>query len=97
MSAVTFCTIIYMAQAFMDVVIDGLTVVQQKIDQERGSNDLQSLAWGSYVVGGLLFGFFTMGFLARESEKSIFFMTGILGIVVTIASLGLNKKLEDGE
>jgi len=50
-----FSWLISLSQAFMDVVIDGVLVNQQKLDLERGSEDLQLYCWTSYVFGGLFF------------------------------------------
>ena len=48
--------------AVMDVVLDGLMVIQARNDPTNGSQDLQSLCWLSgyvagmsgYIVGGIL-------------------------------------------
>ena len=45
---------ISLSLSFMDVVTDGILVNQQKLDQVRGSEDLQLYAWGSFTLGGFL-------------------------------------------
>jgi MFS family permease len=88
-------TTIYFSQAFMDVVIDGLTVQQQKIDQENGSNDLQTVSWGSQVAGGLLFGTAGGIILEKFHERYVFVLVGILGFLILIVSIKLDPELEE--
>lgn len=40
--------------AVMDVVVDGLLVVQQRRDHKCGSEDLQSMCWAFNSIGGLI-------------------------------------------
>lgn len=42
------------AGAVMDVVVDGLMVVQQRRDPISGSEDLQTFSWAMVGLGGVL-------------------------------------------
>ena len=48
--------------AFLDVVVDGMMVVQARLDPEHGSEDLQSYSWGLAGIGGIL-GFLIGGYM----------------------------------
>ena len=41
-----------LASAFMDVVVDGLMVMQARRDQTNGSQDLQTYSWQLLGLGG---------------------------------------------
>lgn len=46
-----------LTNAFNDVIVDALMVYEAKKDLKRGSEDLQSLAFGTHSVTGLLAAF----------------------------------------
>jgi MFS family permease len=40
--------------AFMDVIVDGMMVVNSRKNPEAGSEELQAYSWGFYGVGGVV-------------------------------------------
>jgi hypothetical protein len=42
------------AGAVMDVVVDGLMVINSRKDPNFGSEELQSYSWGFYGLGGIV-------------------------------------------
>lgn len=87
-------TAIYFAQAFMDVVVDGLMVCQQRLDPQTGSENLQAYSWICYSVGGTLFGI-TGGFLLDSLSPSfVFYITALIGLCITVNGFMTSPKLE---
>jgi MFS family permease len=81
---------------FMDVVVDGLIINQQKIDPVHGSEDLTMYAWICYAAGGSLITIAAMIILAMN-DNDVFFvwiLLLLLGISLFCSSLYLSMDLE---
>ena len=89
-------TMIYLSQAFNDVVVDGLMVSQQRLDPETGSENLQAYSWICYGIGGALFGILGGFFLESLSASFVFYMVAGLGLLITINGLFIPMVLEEG-
>jgi drug/metabolite transporter (DMT)-like permease len=48
------CMVNSLGGAFMDVVVDGLMVINSRSDPNAGSEDLQSYSWMMYGIGGVV-------------------------------------------
>lgn len=92
--AVLFGLILYLSQAFMDVVVDGLMVMESRKDPKQGSIDLQTYSWAMFGVGGTLFGTLGGFLLQHTSANVIFFVTAVLGLILGISGFALDSKLE---
>ena len=92
--AVLFGLILYLSQAFMDVVVDGLMVMESRKDPKQGSVDLQTFSWAMFGVGGTLFGILGGFLLEHTSAKVIFFVTAVLGLILGISGFALDSNLE---
>ena len=81
----------------MDVVVDGLSVSQSRIDPKLGSQDLQAFttltAGISGMTGYLLGGILTQAGYARES----FIIVGVIALLINISACFLDKKFETSE
>ena len=87
-------TLIFLAGAFMDVVVDGLMVQQQRLDPAKGSEDLQSLSWAMYGVGGVVGS--GAGGLATQYGYSeyVFYSLGAIGLIVALTGFLMSSRLE---
>ena len=81
----------------MDVVVDGLSVAQSRIDPKLGSQDLQAFttftSGFSGMIGYLLGGIVTQAGYARES----FFIVGVIALLINLSACFLDKKFETME
>jgi MFS family permease len=100
-----FATINSIGGGFMDVVIDGLMVVNSRLDPVAGSEDLQSWSWTFYGVGGIvgciLAGYFLSGYdeagnPAGNPYACYLIMAGVAA-VIAVSGLFIDKKLEGNQ
>lgn len=91
---VAFLVVTALTGAVMDVVIDGLMVVQQRRDPNSGSEDLQTFSWACVGVGGIL-GSLGGGFLTDAGvERWCFASKSILGFIIAGVAMTMDKSLE---
>lgn len=95
----TWLLVVYsMGGAFMEVVCQGLMVVESRKDSKSGSEDLQTFAWIMYgvggsiacLVGGWLDGVWPNGWGAMAS----FFITAIFVAVLGIGGFWIDPSME---
>ena len=67
---------------------------QQKLDLDRGSENLQFLSWGAFAIGGLLFTVISGALLERDRPDLVFCVLAFLGLVIFIFSWFLDPELE---
>jgi hypothetical protein len=89
--------------AFMDVVVDGMMVINSKSDPTGGSEDLQSYSWMFYGLGGItgcgasalfLSGHDPVTGEANGNPYPCFLMMTVFGGLVGISGFFIDKKLE---
>lgn len=81
--------------AYLDVIVDAMMVTYSRIDEEDGSEQLQSLSWISLGAGGI-FGSLFGGFMTQSMHpKWGFLLYSLYGLVVM--GLGLMLKEEGGK
>ena len=94
---VALIAITQICSAMMDVVVDGLSVSQSRIDPKLGSQDLQAFitltAGISGMTGYLLGGILTQAGYARES----FLIVAVIALLINISACFLDKKFETME
>jgi predicted MFS family arabinose efflux permease len=70
----------------MDVVIDGITCIQQKNDPKNGAEDVQTFAQftrNAASISGSLFG----GLLAKHSQPQYaFYIYGVVSLICCVSS-----------
>ena len=83
-----------LASAFMDVVVDGLMVMQSRKDQESGSQDLQTYSWQLLGLGGMIGG--VAGGLITQYGNShwIFYIFGLIGAFIAVAGSLMDADIE---
>lgn len=89
--------------AFMDVVVDGLMVINSRSDAAKGSEDLQSWSWMFYGIGGIVgcsfSGWFLSGLDANGEPDGnpylCFLVMTFFGCMVGISGLFIDKKCEE--
>ena len=92
--AVAIITLAMFALAMSDVVVDGLTVDQQRLDPKNGSEDLQSYVWAVAGISGVI-GYIAGGFLTEYGyAKQSFYIGAGVAIIINISACFLDKKLE---
>lgn len=80
--------------AIMDVVVDGLMVVQQRRDPNSGSEDLQTYCWAMVGLGGII-GSLGGGYLTEAGIESwCFAAKSLLGFVIMGVAMTMDKSLE---
>lgn len=91
---VTFLVVTSLAGAVMDVVVDGLMVVQQRRDPNSGSEDLQTFSWACLGIGGV-FGSLGGGFLTdADADRWCFAAKSIVGFLIAGIACTMDKSLE---
>ena len=84
-----------LASAFMDVVVDGLMVMQSRKDQANGSQDLQTYSWQLLGVGGI-FGGVAGGLITQYSNTLyVFYIYGVLGLLIATSGLYMSAAIEE--
>lgn len=91
--------------AFMDVVVDGLMVINSKKDPTEGSEDLQSWSWMFYGIGGVVgcsaAGYFLSGQDANGDPAGqpmvCFSIMAVFGCAVGISGLFIDPSLEENQ
>lgn len=87
--------------AFMEVVCQGLMVVEARKDIEAGSEDLQSFAWVMYGVGGTigcwLGGHFTTVYPHGGGARLCYAIVAFFCLVLGAAGFFINKSLESNQ
>ena len=78
----------------MDVVVDGLMVVQQRRDPNSGSEDLQTFSWAMVGFGGVV-GSLAGGYLTEYGlEKWCFGAKGCIGFLIMVVACKMSKEIE---
>ena len=91
---VAIITLAMFSMAMSDVVVDGLTVDQQRLDPKNGSEDLQSYVWAVAGVSGVI-GYIAGGILTEYGyARQSFYLAAVMAVIVLISACLLNKKLE---
>lgn len=83
-----------LASAFMDVVVDGLMVMQARQDQINGSQDLQTFSWQLLGLGGIIGG--VAGGLITQYFNShwVFYIFGTLGFFIAVSGYLMSAEIE---
>jgi MFS family permease len=100
-----FCSLNALGGAFQDVVADGLMVVAARNDPKQGSEELQSLSWGMYGMGGILGCIMSGYFLSGQTPDGTpdgnpypcFIVMTIFGLLIGFSGLFIDKSLEDNQ
>ena len=83
-----------LASAFMDVVVDGLMVMQSRRDQVNGSQDLQTFSWQLLGLGGIIGGI-SGGLITQYYDTHlIFYVFGFLGFLIMLSGLAMSNEIE---
>jgi MFS family permease len=91
--------------AFMDVVVDGMMVINSRQDPTSGSEELQAYSWAFYGLGGmmgcLISGYFLTGEDANGTPTGnpyiCFYIMVFFSAAVGISGLFIDKSLEDNQ
>jgi MFS family permease len=90
------CMMSQLSCAVMDVIVDGLMVMQAKAHPIGGSEDLQSYSWVMFglggVVGSLVGGAITLSFDPCYS----FYFVAFVGMIISTLGLCMDSSLESG-
>ena len=78
----------------MDCVVDGLMVQQQRIDPAYGSEELQSLSWAMYGVGGVAGSLFVGYTTQNDCNELTFIALAALGMLLSIIGCTMSMNLE---
>jgi len=92
-----------MALAFMDVVVDGLMVLNARLDPKAGSEELQVFSWGFFGLGGT-FGCLAAGLLLNPKDPITqdpagypyvcFLLMMLFGFGISVSGFFIDKRLE---
>ena len=82
--------------AVMDVVVDGLMVINSRKDPTAGSEELQAFSWGFYGLGGMVGCTLSAVLLGPiTSPQACFYVMAFFGASVGISGLFIDPRLED--
>ena len=92
-------TVYSIGGAFMEVVCQGMMVVECRKDPKYGSEDLQTFAWCMYGIGGT-FACFMQGWLCTKWPDGkgaliCYLITGVFTGILGVAGFFLDKDLEE--
>ena len=76
--------------AFMDVLVDGMIVVQARKDKESGSEKIQSFTWTVQMTGAVVGSALSSYITGYYHPKWSFFVYSIFGLVVVYSGYQLN-------
>ena len=89
--------IVSFSGAFLDVVVDGVSCIQQRRDLKYGSQDLNTWAWGFQGLGAI-FSAGQGGYIAEHSKARYAFIAyAVIALIGLIYSIVLDKEIEDNE
>lgn len=94
MTVVLILMIGSLSQAFSNVVIDAIIVIQARKDPRLGSQDLLSVAWLFQSFGGVIGCLIAALMLDNIHPKYAFLGFGILGLFLAIGSCFLSSEAE---
>lgn len=86
--------------AFMDVVVDGMMVINSRNDPDQGSEELQAFSWGFYGLGGVvgcLFAGYYLSVAGGQNPAMCFWVMVVFCAAVGISGLFIDKKLESNQ
>ena len=87
-------TVMGLSGAVMDVVVDGLMVVQQRNDPENGSENLQSFCWSFLAIGGVI-GSLCGGYITEYIDpRWAYAVMAVFGFAVMTAGILMDSHLE---
>ena len=101
---VLFACFSNLGQAFMDVVCDGLMVINARKDPKAGSEELQTYSWIMYGAGGIFGSLMSGSFLTGTDEVTgepngnPYILFGIMAVfagALGITGLFIDKSLEE--
>ena len=83
-----------LASAFMDVVVDGLMVMQARKDEENGSQNLQTYSWQLLGLGGIFAG--VAGGIITQYYNTlwIFYIFGFMGFLIALSGFLMSAEIE---
>ena len=86
-----------LASAFMDVVVDGLMVMQARKDQANGSQNLQTFSWQMLGIGGIVGGV-AGGLITQYSDTHyVFYIFGLMGFMIMMSAQAMDSSIEAGQ
>jgi len=88
-------TINALNSAFFNVVVNALMVAQSRKDLKKGSSDLQVYAWTLLSIGGISGSVLSAFFTEYLTPRYSFLFCLLLSFGITIASLFINKNIEN--
>jgi MFS family permease len=91
---VFFCMCSELCSAVMDVIVDGLMVIQAKTDPEGGSEDLQSFSWVMFGVGGVVGSLIGGAINNSFNPYWTFYIIAAVGLIISALGLTMDAKLE---
>ena len=91
---VVIMTMNSVAGAFMDVIVDALSVMQAKRDPKMGTQELQSFSWTLNGVASIFGGFSGAYLTGYVNPYWCFGIYAFAGVLVVLSTLNMNKSLE---
>ena len=85
-----------LVSAFMDVIVDGMMVQQQRLDPEYGSEELQSLSYAFYGIGGVVGSLFVGYTTQNDCNELTFIALATIGLLIAIVGFTMSMELESG-
>ncbi|MBD0269361.1 MAG: MFS transporter, partial [Cyanobacteria bacterium Co-bin8] len=85
-AAIAAITLSSLAVAVSDVIVDSLVVERARRESQSDAGSLQSLAWGTSAVGGLITAYLGGLLLEQVSTRTIFAITALFPLIVSVVA-----------
>ncbi len=76
-----------LAIAFSDVIVDSLVVERARSESVGDAGSLQSLAWGTSALGGLITAYLSGFLLQHFTTRTVFAITATFPLIVSVVAL----------
>jgi len=93
-SVAGLCFVMNLASAFMDVVVDGLMVMQSRKDAANGSQNLQTFSWQMLGIGGIIGGITGGLFTQYLDTHYCFYIFGLMGFFIMLSAIAMPDSIE---
>jgi folate/biopterin transporter len=85
-AAIAAITLSSLAVAISDVIVDSLVVERARSESQSDAGALQSLAWGTSAVGGLITAYLGGLLLQQVSTRTVFAITAVFPLIVSVVA-----------
>jgi folate/biopterin transporter len=94
-AAIAAITLSSLSVAVSDVIVDSLVVERARGESLGNAGTLQSLAWGTSAVGGILTAYLGGALLQHISTRAVFGITATFPLIVSLVAILITEEAVD--